>query len=112
MPEQKAPEKITPSSAGEDLEVMSKSVFQTGMSWRVVESKWPGTCAAFTGFEVKAVAAMGETQVEELVQDTPIIRNRRKIQALIDNARDSLNWRMSAAQSRIISGLMVRSHRR
>ncbi len=87
MPEQKAPAKITPSSASDYLEVMSKSVFQTGMSWRVVESKWPGTCDAFMGFEVKAVAAMGETQVEELVQDTRIIRNRRKIQAVIDNAR-------------------------
>jgi 3-methyladenine DNA glycosylase Tag len=57
------------------------------MSWRVVESKWAGTCEAFRGFDAEAVAAMDETDIDELKQDTRIIRNGRKIEAIIGNAR-------------------------
>ena len=39
MPEQRAPERIEPQSLGDYLEVMSKAVFQAGMSWKVVEAK-------------------------------------------------------------------------
>ena len=37
-----APEKIQPTSLGDYLEIMTKAVFQSGISWRVVEAKWPG----------------------------------------------------------------------
>ena len=37
------PQRIQPQSLSDYLDVMSKSVFQSGLSWRVVESKWPGT---------------------------------------------------------------------
>ena len=47
MAEQHAPEKINPKSLGDYLEVMSKAIFQAGISWRVVESKWPGIREAF-----------------------------------------------------------------
>ena len=39
MPE---PERIQSNRLGDYLEIMSKAVFQSGISWRVVESKWPG----------------------------------------------------------------------
>ena len=42
-----APEQITPQVLGDYLDAMSKSVFQSGMSWRVVKAKWPGTREAF-----------------------------------------------------------------
>jgi 3-methyladenine DNA glycosylase Tag len=45
------PKKIKPQSLADYLEVMSKSVFQTGISWKVVEAKWPGTREAFHGFD-------------------------------------------------------------
>ena len=41
------PEKIRPRGLGDYLEVMSKAVFQPGMSWKVVDAKWPGTREAF-----------------------------------------------------------------
>ncbi len=85
-----APMKIVPTSAGDYLEVMSKSIFQTGISWRVVESKWPGTREAFHDFDAKTVAGLGDLDIEELAQDTRVIRNRKKLQAIVGNARRML----------------------
>ena len=47
MPELTAPEQINPQSLGDYLGVMTKAVFQSGISWRVVESKWPGIQEAY-----------------------------------------------------------------
>ena len=84
--EHQAPTQITPKALGDYLEVMSKAVFQTGMSWRVVDKKWPGTREAFKGFDVNKVARMGDPEIDKLVQDTRVIRNRRKIEAIVENA--------------------------
>ncbi len=87
MPDQMAPERIDPQSLGDYLEVMSKSVFQSGMSWRVVESKWPTTREAFRGFDAEAVASLSPDDIDELAKDTRVIRNRRKLEAIAGNAR-------------------------
>ena len=84
------PEKIIPKSLNDYLEIMSKSVFQSGMSWKVVESKWAGTKEAFHGFDVQAVANFNEIDIEELTKDTRVIRNYRKLAAVVSNARKML----------------------
>jgi DNA-3-methyladenine glycosylase I len=87
MTQREAPERIEPKSLGDYLEVMSKSVFQTGISWRVVNSKWPDIREALRDFDAEAVAVLGDDDIEALVQDTRVIRNRRKLQAIVGNAR-------------------------
>lgn len=82
-----APKRIKPQSLADYLEVMSKSVFQTGISWRVVESKWPGTREAFHGFDPEIIAKLALEEIDSLALDTRIIRNRRKIEAIIENAQ-------------------------
>ena len=84
------PEKITPKSLNDYLEVMSKSVFQSGMSWKVIESKWPQTREAFQGFDIQTVANFNEKDVEELTNDTRVVRNYRKLTAIVSNARKIL----------------------
>ncbi len=84
------PKKIVPKGLADYLDVMSKSVFQTGMSWKVVENKWPGTQVAFSGFEPGVIAHFTDKEVDQLAGDTRIIRNRRKIQATVQNARQML----------------------
>ena len=84
--EKGAPDQIKPKHLGDYLEVMSKAVFQAGMSWDVVESKWPGTREAFHDFDMDKIAMMGEPDVEALTQDTRVIRNRRKLEAIVTNA--------------------------
>ena len=82
-----APPQIVPQSLNDYLEVMTKAVFQSGMSWKVVNSKWPGFQSGFQGFDVAAVAAMDESAIDTLAVDTRIIRNRRKIVATVHNAQ-------------------------
>ena len=90
MPEQGAPDQIEPKTLGDYLEVMSKAVFQSGMSWRVVETKWPGIRDGFRGFDAEAVATMGEPDIDTLATDTRVIRNRRKLAAVVENANRML----------------------
>ena len=82
-----APEQIEPQSLNDYLEVMTKAVFQSGMSWKVVNTKWPGFQSGFQGFDVAAVAAMDESAIDTLAADPAIIRNRRKIVATVHNAQ-------------------------
>jgi 3-methyladenine DNA glycosylase Tag len=91
MPTGQAPEQITPQSLDDYLEVMSKAVFQSGMSWKVVETKWPTTREAFQNFDVKKVADLNAFDLEELANDTRVIRNRRKLAAVVSNAQKILD---------------------
>ncbi len=90
MPEYGAPPQVKPKRLGDYLEVMSKAVFQSGMSWRVVNNKWDGIRDAFRDFDADAVARLGEPEIDALTQDTRVIRNRRKIEAIIENANTML----------------------
>lgn len=81
-----APAQIEPKTLGDYLDVMSKSVFQSGMSWKVVEAKWDTTREAFHDFDIERVASMSEAEIDALAQDTRVIRNRRKLNAIVSNA--------------------------
>jgi DNA-3-methyladenine glycosylase I len=87
MPEQGPPKQITPRSLNDYLEVMSKAVFQSGMSWKVIESKWAGIREAFANFDIQKVADFDERDFERLSQDKRVIRNYRKLVAIAANAR-------------------------
>ena len=87
MPTGTPPKQIKPTSLDDYLEVMSKAVFQSGMSWKVVEAKWEGTREAFHDFDVAEVAAFDEKDLDELSKDTRVIRNYRKLAAIVSNAQ-------------------------
>lgn len=61
--------------------------FQAGLSWITILKRREGFRRAFSGFDLATVAAMTEDDVERLMQDEGIIRNRAKIVATIHNAR-------------------------
>jgi 3-methyladenine DNA glycosylase Tag len=82
-----APKQIKPKSLADYLEVMSKVAFQSGMSWAIVENKWEGTREAFLGFDPIKVASLTTKQIDALAGDTRLIRNRRKIEGVVHNAR-------------------------
>ena len=69
------------------FEALTLGVFEVGLSWSIVFAKRDAFRRAFHDFNVGQVAAMTEEDVNRLVQDASIIRNQRKIQATIDNAR-------------------------
>jgi DNA-3-methyladenine glycosylase I len=69
------------------FEALTLGVFEAGLSWSIVFGKRDAFRRAFHGFDVAQVAAMTERDVDRLVQDPSIIRNRAKIQATVANAR-------------------------
>jgi DNA-3-methyladenine glycosylase I len=69
------------------FERLCLEIFQAGLSWLIVLKKRPALVAAFDGFDVDRVAAYGPAEMERLLNDAGIIRNRRKLEAVIENAR-------------------------
>jgi DNA-3-methyladenine glycosylase I len=74
-------------------ERMCLEAFQSGLAWITILRKRAGFRAAFAGFEIARVAAFGEQDVERLMADAAIVRNRAKIEATIGNARAFLEVR-------------------
>lgn len=84
------PAQVDARRLGDYLEVMSKAVFQSGMSWRVVDKKWSGIREAFRGFDAATVADLGPDEIDALTADTRVIRHRRKLEAVVHNAQRML----------------------
>lgn len=68
------------------LSGMTKSVFQAGFNWKVIEAKWPGFEAAFDGFDIQACAYRLPDSFDALTQDKRIVRNPQKIATVQANA--------------------------
>jgi len=60
---------------------------QAGLSWHTILKKRENYREAYDGFDVKKVAEYGEKKITQLMQNAGIIRNRRKIEASINNAK-------------------------
>jgi 3-methyladenine DNA glycosylase Tag len=86
-----APKRVKPKRLNDYLEVMSKAVFQSGISWGVVEAKWPGFKEALFDFDPERIAHLSPKEVDALAADTRIIRNRKKIEATVANAATMLD---------------------
>jgi DNA-3-methyladenine glycosylase I len=64
--------------------------FQSGLSWITILRKREAFRSAFAGFEIDRVAVFGKRDVERLLADAGIVRNRAKIDAAIANARAAI----------------------
>lgn len=68
-------------------EMLLLESFQAGLSWECILNKRDAFKQAFANFNVKQISNFDENKIEELMQNEGIIRNRRKIQATINNAK-------------------------
>jgi DNA-3-methyladenine glycosylase I len=75
------------------LERLTLEAFQSGLSWLTILNKRPAFRAAFAGFDADVVAAFGPADVERLMADAGIVRNLRKVEAAIANARATVALR-------------------
>ena len=73
------------------FERVSLEAFQSGLSWLVILRKRPAFRTAFAGFDIETVARFDAGDVERLLADAGIVRNRAKIDATISNARAVLD---------------------
>lgn len=75
------------------FERLSLEAFQSGLSWATILRKRPAFREAFAGFDPESVAAFDEFDALRLMDDARIVRNRRKIDATIGNARATVALR-------------------
>jgi 3-methyladenine DNA glycosylase Tag len=91
IPKQTAKRKpVASPSLDEHLAIITRAVFQGGLSWAMLDAKWPLFETAFEGFAVAKVAAYGERDVDRIMAVAGMIRSRKKIEATIRNARTLL----------------------
>jgi DNA-3-methyladenine glycosylase I len=69
------------------FERLCLEAFQSGLSWLTILRKREGFRAAFAGFDFERIAGYGDAEVERLLGDAAIVRNRAKIEAAIANAK-------------------------
>jgi DNA-3-methyladenine glycosylase I len=72
------------------FELLTLEGAQAGLSWRTVLVRRDAYRAAYHGFDIERVAAMTDAELEKLLSDSPLIRNRLKIFSTRDNARAAL----------------------
>jgi 3-methyladenine DNA glycosylase Tag len=81
---------LSASIMADDNHREPRSVFEAGINWRVVEAKWDGIREAFHGFDPAQVAAMPPAEIAAVENDARVIRNKAKIRATVQNAREVL----------------------
>lgn len=75
------------------LERLTLEAFQSGLSWSTILNKRPAFREVFHGFDAEAIAAFDGGDVERLMQEPRIVRNRLKIEAAVTNARATVALR-------------------
>jgi 3-methyladenine DNA glycosylase Tag len=90
MPRGGAPKRSRPRDLSGYLEQITRAVFQGGISRRVVEAKWDGIRDAFFGFDPRVVAGLDTRDIDTLMADARVIRNRAKLEGTVDNAQTLL----------------------
>ena len=88
------------------FERLSLEAFQSGLSWATILRKRPAFRDAFSGFDPDAVAEFGDEDVDRLLDDARIVRNRAKILATITNARATLRLREASDIDGGLAGLV------
>lgn len=85
------PDSLADQTDDRVLSAMAMHILSAGFRWAVVKAKWAGHEEVFGGFEVPRVAFLTDAQMEEIAQDTRVIRNRPKLLCIRDNARMMLD---------------------
>lgn len=92
------------------FERLSLEIFQAGLSWEIVLKKRAALNRAFASFSVDRVAAFDASDLERLLHDAAIIRNRRKIEAVIANAAQIQALRATSGSfSRWLAAIFTRA---
>jgi DNA-3-methyladenine glycosylase I len=93
-------------------ERITLEAFQSGLAWITILRKRPAFRAAFADFDAEVVASYGPDDVERLMQDAAIVRNRRKIDAAVTNAQAVLRLRESGGLDELVWSHVPAVHRR
>ena len=86
LPEVKSQKALAAIDDSRYLSNMARCIFRAGFVWKVIDNKWPQFEEVFAAFNPLAVAHFSDEKLEELAQDTRIVRNATKIRSVRENA--------------------------
>ena len=90
-PPERIPRVIENPTLNDHLAIVTRAVFQAGLSWAFIDARWERYVAEFDGFDVAKVAAYGDVTIDRLMEADGIIHSRSKIEGTIRNARTLLD---------------------
>ena len=86
-PPDRIPRAVENPTLGDHLAIITRAVFQAGLSWAFIDARWDRYVAEFDGFDVTKVAAYDDDAIARLMQADGIIHSRTKIEGTVRNAR-------------------------
>ena len=86
-PPERIPRVLENPALSDHLAVITRAIFQAGLSWAFIDARWERYIAEFDAFDVAKVAAYDEAAVTRLLQAADIVHSRAKIEGTIHNAR-------------------------
>ncbi|HEV8021872.1 MAG TPA: DNA-3-methyladenine glycosylase I [Candidatus Lustribacter sp.] len=86
-PPERIPRVIDAPTLDDHLEVMTRAIFQAGLSWALIDARWDAFRTAFENFNIAVIATYGEGEVERLMEADGVVHSRSKIAGTIANAR-------------------------
>ncbi|MCB1335142.1 MAG: DNA-3-methyladenine glycosylase I [Roseivivax sp.] len=86
------------------LAQFTRSIFQSGFNWKVVEAKWPGFEEAFWGFDVDRCAFMDDDAFDAIVANPAVVRNAMKLATVRENAVFLCELRDQGGAGRVLGG--------
>jgi Methyladenine glycosylase len=86
-PPERIPRVIDAATLDDHLEIMTRAIFQAGLSWALIDARWDAFRTAFEDFNVTVIATYGEGEVERLMEAEGVVHSRSKIAGTIANAK-------------------------
>jgi hypothetical protein len=80
------PRVVTDATLADHLEIITRAIFQAGLSWAIIAARWPAFLVAFEHFDVKRVAAYGPDDLARLMSTDGLIHSETKFVATFANA--------------------------
>ncbi len=84
------PDVVAPVTLADYLEVMTRAVFQAGVSWKQIAAHWEAYRRAFCTFDPQRVASFDDADVARVLETPGVLHSTRKIRATVHNARTLL----------------------
>lgn len=86
------------------LSIFTRSIFQAGFNWKVIENKWDGFEEAFHGFDIDRCAFLHDEDMDRLMSNTAIVRNGPKIRTVLENAHFLQSLRDQGGAGQVLGG--------
>ncbi|MEM8981069.1 MAG: DNA-3-methyladenine glycosylase I [Pseudomonadota bacterium] len=104
FPTPKTPQDLADLPEDRWLSRFTRSIFEAGFNWKVIAAKWDGFEEAFDGFDLGKCAFMDDEKFDQLLSNTAIVRNGKKIATVRENASFLLSLREQGGAGKVLGG--------